>query len=210
MPLRLEDHALIGDVQTTALVAFDGAVGAGCVRAARGLAGSRTGTWGSQREPARKVVIVMHRFVAAGRPGSGTDGQPGRPSTADHRYPRLAVAAVSLGVLVNALTACGGPGEIARVGVAPNTILIDNFSFAPDGVVVAPGSKITVVNRGTTTHTVTAVDKLFDSGAVPPGRSVTITAPSTPGKYRYVCMIHEYLTGFVTVTGPNSPASPSR
>jgi plastocyanin len=116
---------------------------------------------------------------------------------------------MSIALMVTALVACGGPGHITPVGVAPDTILIDNFSFAPGGVVVAPGSKITVVNQGVTTHTVTAVDKSFDSGPVPPGRSVTITAPSAPGKYHYVCMVHEYMTGFVTVTGSTSQATPT-
>lgn len=123
------------------------------------------------------------------------------------RAHRLIVAPVAVALICALTTACGH-AENTSIGVPPNTIMIDDFSFVPGGVVVRPATTITVINRGSTPHTVTAVDKLFDSGPIAPGQRVTITAPAVAGKYRYLCMFHEYLTGFVSVTAPSSPPAP--
>lgn len=109
-----------------------------------------------------------------------------------------------------ALGGCSAPPPVAAgVPVRPNTIVIQNFSFEPDGVVVTPGATITVINNGVTAHTVTAVNKEFDSGAIRPSSRITITAPKAPGQYLYLCMFHQYMSGFVSVVpaGPGSPRS---
>jgi len=47
------------------------------------------------------------------------------------------------------------------------------------------------VNRDDVTHTLTSTSGRFDTKGVAPGASVTITAPSTPGTYPYICSIHQ-------------------
>jgi plastocyanin len=105
-----------------------------------------------------------------------------------------------------ALTACSAPPVVAGVALQSDTIVIEDFSFQPGGVVVTPGATVTVINNGVTAHTVTAINREFDSGVVGPSRRVTFTAPTVPGKYLYICMFHQYMRGFVSVV-PSRPSS---
>ncbi|WP_333767465.1 cupredoxin domain-containing protein [Streptomyces sp. IBSBF 2435] len=80
-------------------------------------------------------------------------------------------------------------------------ITITDFMFSPATLTVRPGAKVTVVNQDSTVHTVTATeDKQFDTGSVAPGRTTTFTAPTTPGTYGYICTIHQFMTGTLTVS----------
>jgi plastocyanin len=89
----------------------------------------------------------------------------------------------------------------ATAATAPNTIVIKNFAFSPADLTVAPGAKVTVTNEDSTTHTIfsTATPAVFNSGDVAPGKSVTFTAPTTAGTYSYICQIHQYMQGTLTV-----------
>ncbi len=70
-------------------------------------------------------------------------------------------------------------------------IVIENFTFSPANLQVRPGTKVTVVNRDSDAHTVTATgDKIFDTGNITGGATVTFTAPSTPGSYSHLCTLH--------------------
>jgi plastocyanin len=106
------------------------------------------------------------------------------------------------------MAACGsgtstGQSAPPAGGTPPpaNTIVIDNFAFAPGTLTVKPGAKVTVTNKDTTTHTVTATTgKAFDTGNVAPGASGTFTAPTKPGSYPYICSIHPFMKGTLTVS----------
>ncbi|WP_413254540.1 cupredoxin domain-containing protein [Streptomyces europaeiscabiei] len=79
--------------------------------------------------------------------------------------------------------------------------MIENFTFSPTNLQVHPGTKVTVVNKHSAAHTVTATgDKVFDTGNIRGGESVAFTAPSTPGSYSYLCTIHPNMKGTLTVT----------
>ena len=70
----------------------------------------------------------------------------------------------------------------------------------PAALTVSPGATVEVQNQDTTTHTVTATGSgKFDTGNVAPGKSATFTAPSQPGSYPYICSIHQFMTGMLTV-----------
>lgn len=114
------------------------------------------------------------------------------------RSGRRALASLLICGLV-ALAGCSAPPFVAGPAPHPDTIVIQDFSYQPHGIVVRPGATITVINDGVTPHTVTAIDKEFDSGVVNPSGRITITAPTTPGKYLYICMLHQYMKGFVSV-----------
>jgi plastocyanin len=85
---------------------------------------------------------------------------------------------------------------------AANTIVIKNFAFAPMTLTVAPGATVTVKNEDTATHTVSATGdvKAFDTGNIAGGATKTFTAPSKAGSYSYICDIHNYMQGTLTVT----------
>jgi plastocyanin len=83
---------------------------------------------------------------------------------------------------------------------AKATITIADFTFKPAHLTVAPGTKVTVVNKDSTTHTVTAdKNKSFDTGDIAGGKTTTFTAPSAPGSYSYTCTIHPFMKATLTV-----------
>jgi plastocyanin len=92
-----------------------------------------------------------------------------------------------------------GGGSPSTSGSA--TITIQNYSFSPAKMTVTPGEKVTVTNKDSVAHTVTANNKKFNTGDIDPGKTVTFTAPSSPGSYPYSCTIHPYMTGMLTVKG---------
>ncbi|MFC1405610.1 MULTISPECIES: cupredoxin domain-containing protein [Streptacidiphilus] len=77
--------------------------------------------------------------------------------------------------------------------------MISDFTFAPSALTVSPGQTVTVVNHDSSTHTVTAGDKSFDTGDIAPGKSGSFTAPTKPGSYPYICTIHQFMHGTLTV-----------
>ncbi|MFE0465531.1 cupredoxin domain-containing protein [Kitasatospora sp. NPDC058965] len=110
---------------------------------------------------------------------------------------------LAAGLLALAVTACSGgsPGTPAATGGTAGAvrITIKDFRFSPDTATVHPGETVTVVNEDTTAHTLTAQDKSFDTGTLEPGRSATVTAPAEPGRYPYLCTIHPFMAGTLTV-----------
>jgi plastocyanin len=150
--------------------------------------------------------------------GSARDPSPrsSRPRTRLHRkVATIAVALFGVAVLAgacssgasssssNTTTTSGasssGSGSSSTSGSA--TITIQNYSFSPAKITVTPGEKVTVTNKDSVAHTVTANNKKFNTGDIDPGKTVTFTAPSSPGSYPYICTIHPYMTGMLTVKG---------
>jgi plastocyanin len=82
-----------------------------------------------------------------------------------------------------------------------STIVIQDFMFHPMVLTVDPGATITVVNKDSATHTVTSTTTppAFTSGNVAPGTTVTFHAPEKAGTYSYICNIHQYMQGTLTV-----------
>lgn len=94
----------------------------------------------------------------------------------------------------------GASSSAATAPAGATRITIKNFMFGPAALTVHPGAKVTVVNQDSTAHTVTATgDKEFDTGTIAPGRTATFTAPAKPGTYGYICSIHQFMTGTLTV-----------
>ena len=133
------------------------------------------------------------------------------------RFPRQ--IAVMTGLLVLALAGCSSSSS-TKAAVAPSTskagstasasggaaagaaeIVIQNFAFSPASLTVTPGEKVTVMNKDSTTHTVTATGaKAFDTGDVASGATTTFTAPTKAGSYPYICQIHQFMHGTLTVS----------
>jgi plastocyanin len=78
------------------------------------------------------------------------------------------------------------------------TVSIDNFSFEPTTITVAPGTTITWVNHDDVPHTVTADNKGFASTALDTDGRYSRRF-TTPGTYRYFCALHTHMTGEVVV-----------
>lgn len=90
----------------------------------------------------------------------------------------------------------------ASAPAAADTIVINDFMFQPMSITVAPGATVTVTNKDTATHTMTSTGSppAFNTGDIAPGKSVTFKAPDKPGSYAYICQIHQYMQGTLTVS----------
>jgi plastocyanin len=111
----------------------------------------------------------------------------------------VAVLGLVLGCGGGAGSSAGGSGGPAAAPTTPDTIVISNFAYGPMSLTVAPGTKITVLNKDQAPHTVTANDKSFDTGTIAGGQQGEMTAPAKPGSYPYICTIHQYMTGTLIV-----------
>ena len=80
------------------------------------------------------------------------------------------------------------------------TIRIEGFAF-DQGIQVAAGQTVQVVNVDGAPHTLTADDRSFDTGVLSGGASGTFTAPTAPGTYSFFCELHPSMTGTFTVSG---------
>ena len=124
------------------------------------------------------------------------------PRTTTKRLP-TAVAALAV-PLIAILAMLGtrwvkGPSPSATAPDAKsNQIVIQNFAFSPARLTVANGTRITVTNGDSATHTLTAKDGSFDTKRLKGGQSATIT-PTTAGTFPYYCQIHNYMTGTLVV-----------
>jgi plastocyanin len=123
------------------------------------------------------------------------------------RFRGGALVMVLAGALLLAACSSGGSGSpkaAASSGSSAgakdtNAITISNFMFSPMRVSVAPGSTVSVTNKDSVAHTLTATGGQFDTGDINGGQTKTFTAPSKAGAYSYICNIHQYMMGTIVV-----------
>jgi plastocyanin len=114
-----------------------------------------------------------------------------------------AVVLLAAGALL--LAACGtSPAKSGTSAVtAPQStgdhITISNFMFSPMTLSVKPGQTVTVTNKDSATHTLTATGNQFNTGDVTENQTKSFTAPTKPGTYHYICDIHQYMMGTLIV-----------
>ncbi|MGH9300489.1 MAG: cupredoxin domain-containing protein [Acidimicrobiales bacterium] len=125
---------------------------------------------------------------------------------------RLGASIAALAALSVLFAACGSsspssspsttasPGSGSAPSGGSTTIVIKNFKFVPATLTVKVGTKITVHNEDNTTHTLTARNGAFDTGDISGGSTATFTVTKA-GTFPYICNIHQYMTGTLTVTG---------
>ena len=131
-------------------------------------------------------------------PGAGQSlaGIPGATGTGG------AAAAGGSGSAMPGMTMSGTAGGGAPAApVGGNTVMIQNFAFAPAALVVKVGTTVTWTNRDTDAHTVTSQGGNggpLASAALSTGQSYSYTF-TKPGTYSYLCTIHPFMTATVTV-----------
>jgi plastocyanin len=109
----------------------------------------------------------------------------------------MALAACSSGGSTPSSSLHTGSGSSAGAGQA---ITIKNFAFSPSSITVAPGATVTVTNRDSVAHTLSSKSGSFDTGDIQAGQSKTFTAPNKAGSYPFICDIHQYMAGTLTVS----------
>jgi plastocyanin len=78
-------------------------------------------------------------------------------------------------------------------------ITISNFMFHAMRVTVRPGATVSVTNKDSATHTLTATGGQFNTGDITHNQTKMFKAPMKPGTYSYICNIHQYMTGTIVV-----------
>ncbi len=102
------------------------------------------------------------------------------------------VLVLGLALAAGALPGAAVPGAKAKAG----TVTIKNFKFSPTPLKVKAGTKVTVKNDDSATHTFTANKGAFDTGDIESGSSDTVTIKK-PGTYAYHCEIHNFMKGTI-------------
>lgn len=124
------------------------------------------------------------------------------PSHRRRRAVPLALGAVAALLLA---TACSDGDSEPSPASSPDSagalrITMENYAFSPANPEVGPGERITVVNKDSEAHTVTATDSdAFDTGNIAGGESGTFTAPTQAGRYAFDCTLHPNMTGTLIV-----------
>jgi plastocyanin len=91
------------------------------------------------------------------------------------------------------------PGISANPQQATTTeVKIDNFSFGPATLTVAPGTTVTWVNHDDIPHTVVSTDSVFKSKVLDTDEKFSFTFTKA-GNYPYFCSIHPKMTATVVV-----------
>jgi plastocyanin len=109
------------------------------------------------------------------------------------------LALAALAILAGTPMSGAGAQEKPAAGVE---VKIDNFTFAPRSLRVAPGTTVTWVNRDDIPHTVVSSGQtpgqLFKSKALDTDDKFSFTF-AKPGTYPYFCSLHPKMTGEVVV-----------
>ena len=108
------------------------------------------------------------------------------------------LAAFGLGMSLVAAMPNALPAGEAAVTANSAAVRIDNFSFTPSTLVVAPGTTVTWTNADDSPHSVREKDGKFKSAALDTDDSFSQTF-TAPGEYDYFCSIHPYMTAKIVV-----------
>jgi plastocyanin len=88
------------------------------------------------------------------------------------------------------------PAASARA--AEMEVKIDNFTFAPQRLVVKAGTTVTWINDDDIPHTVVAQNQAFRSKVLDTGDRFSFTFAKA-GQFSYFCSLHPHMTGRVIV-----------
>ena len=100
--------------------------------------------------------------------------------------------------------ACGDGGEKqGGTSTSPpgdGSIQIVNFQFTPSNSTVKPGAKVTWTNGDTAIHSIKDTSPLATPVSPDLAKDATFSITyGQPGSYSYICGIHQYMSGTVTV-----------
>lgn len=122
--------------------------------------------------------------------------------------PRAGAVCLLLAVVAIAIAGCGssgstGPssssGSTAASGSTAKAVTIKEYTFKPAKITVPVGTTVAFSNEDTTAHTATSTESgVFESGAIQPGKSGSITLKKA-GTFTYYCAFHPFMKGTIVV-----------
>lgn len=112
----------------------------------------------------------------------------------------FALVVIGLGGLLTAVIPAIGANTAAAIATAAHTatIQIDNFAFTPPNLTVTAGTVVTWKNADDSPHRIADLNGAYNSAALDTEDSYSHTF-ATPGVYKYICSIHPYMKGEITV-----------
>ena len=102
------------------------------------------------------------------------------------------------GLLAATLCAANIAALNARAEAASPAVHIDNFTFTPQEITIAPGTTLTWVNNDDIPHAVAATGNAFRSKALDTDQTFSFTFKE-PGIYDYFCSLHPHMQGKIIV-----------
>ena len=121
----------------------------------------------------------------------------------------LALASGGVALVVGSLALSIEPQahsvEASRLAATAMEVRIDNFTFSPATLTVAPGTTVTWVNGDDIPHAVAAKDRSFRSKVLDTDDRYSFTF-ATAGEYEYFCTLHPHMVGKVIVKESGSPS----
>ena len=97
--------------------------------------------------------------------------------------------------------------EAASEKGAESRVSIDNFTFQPETLEIAAGTKVVWVNGDDVPHTVRSTEDLFRSGTLDTD-DVYEHVFSEPGTYEYYCGVHRHMEGKIVVKPAGAENAP--
>jgi plastocyanin len=92
----------------------------------------------------------------------------------------------------------GDTSAAARTGPTVKASM-KSIAFQPNRIEITVGTTVAWTNNDAVQHTVTAVDRSFDSGNLAAGVTWQYTF-TKPGTYQFFCLVHPFMKGVVIVT----------
>ncbi len=108
----------------------------------------------------------------------------------------LALGATSQGVKAE-------PTNTEATAATESNVNIDNFTFTPPTLTVAPGTKVTWTNHDDIPHTIVSSAQGFHSKALDTDDAFSFTF-ATSGEYEYFCSLHPKMKGIIIVKPPGA------
>ena len=130
------------------------------------------------------VALLVGAVALAGCSGDDGDDGDGAAATTAATAPATSAAG-------------GSPSTTAAPATAADAdavLVVENYTFAP--LTVPAGSVVKLENRDAEPHTISSPDGSISFD----GETETFTAPATAGTYSYVCGVHAFMEGTLTVT----------
>lgn len=150
------------------------------------------------RLPIAVAVAALAASLAAPSLSAATGADTGLATS--HPAPAAEPETGGVSAVTLKATSSTTPQPLASASGA-SAVTIRDFSFNPNGITVHAGGTVTWTNDGSTAHTATGEG--FDSGHIQPGKSYSHTFSSS-GTFNYVCQIHPFMKGKITVLASSS------
>jgi plastocyanin len=135
------------------------------------------------------AACALGTGVLAGCGSSSAGGQAAASSTSSMAMPSSSADSGSAG------SSSSAAGSMAATATK---IMIQDFKYATPAS-VSPGATVSVMNMDAEAHTVTSDKGGTFAVPVPPGKTVTFTAPATAGSFDFHCDYHSTMHGTLVV-----------